>query len=152
MDEFLQNSVTKIDTSIAAMIFVIATYLFGVLCEKGLYSAPTEISFAYVVEIEEGIFDDDYAGDAYVDDSKAVIVLNGTEYPQKECPNPAYYTGAKRVGAMIFETVDPYAPFTLPLTAHDIGLEVPMLALLGYFIKSLLWILLPLFGKKTAKA
>ena len=66
-----------------------------------------------------------------------------------ESPNPEHYTGAKRACAIAFEVLNPYSAFSLPLIAHGAELNVPVLALVLYFIKALLWIILPGRRKKT---
>lgn len=146
---WMRHAKWKLPVAAPAVILVGVTYLFGSLFESGLYSPQTVDSFDYLETIEPAIFDEDYAGDAYFDETQNAVIVIGTAYPPKESPNPDHFTGLKRTGAILFEALDPYSPFALPLIAHAAELNIPPLSELLYFAKSLLWILLPaLIGKK----
>lgn len=141
----------KVIISVVALAVVFVTYLFGSLCEMGIFSEPTVESFEYLAEMDENIFEDGYDGECYYDESKNVTVLNGVEYPPEELPNPARFTGAKRAGAVALEALNPYSAMCLPLMMHATDLDVPLIAFILYLCKSMLWILLPaLWRKKPA--
>ncbi|MCQ2447086.1 MAG: hypothetical protein MJ141_09400 [Clostridia bacterium] len=146
---WLRHAKWKLPVAALAVILVGVTYLFGSLFESGLYSPKTVDSFDYLETVEPAIFDEDYAGDAYFDETQNAVIVNGTAYPPKESPNPDRFTGLKRTCAILFEALDAYSPFALPLIAHAAELTVPPVTELLYFAKSFLWILLPaLIGKK----
>lgn len=82
---------------------------------------------------------------------KDVIVLNGTEYPPRQVPNPDYLTGTGRLAALIFEFFSPYSGNGLFLIHETENITPGAAALFLYAAKAvILAAFYALFRKKKA--
>lgn len=95
------------------------------------------------------VFSEDFAGTAYYDEEKNVLVVNGTEYPPRPAENPERLQGIRRAGATLFETLNPYAGNGLFMVSEiEGGLTIGVIVLLLYALKAAAPILLPLCRKQ----
>lgn len=139
--------------AILAFPLAFALFLFGMINEVGLYSTPAVESFAYVQEAEPQILEENYTGEAYYDDVKNVMVVEGKEYPPKLEENPGHYKGMKRTGAYVFEALDPWSGSFVYIVEEilktDSLLAEPVSFFTGaaYIAKAAVWMILSLILK-----
>ena len=139
--------------SLIAIPAVLLLFTLGSSIEGRLYSPRTVDSFDYVVqEYEPNLYDEDFDGEAYYDEEKNVLFVNGKEYPPQETENPDYLKGAGRAGAVLFEIINPYAASGLLMICEAADLTVGMIVLSLYVIKSAALMALTAFGKKQGQA
>ena len=142
----------RLPVSALAIPAMLALYLFGASLEGRLYCAPTVDSFAYLVQVDEHVFDEDYEGEVYYDEEKGAIILNGREYPPEQAENEDYLRGAARVGAYAFEALSPWGGNSLFL-AREIGSEfVPAFVFVLYAVKAAALAALPLTAGRKRRA
>ena len=113
------------------------------------FLAPSSIqSFDYVVELKPDILDDDYEGEAYYDEQKNALIVNGKEYPPEMVENPDSISGIYKATAILYEAADPYSGIFLYISQLEMGQKISLLIVAAYIIKSLIWIFIPLSKKE----
>ncbi len=138
---------------VLAIPALIALFTVGTVLESGLF-APRKIdSFDYIVEqYEPRLYDEDFDGEAYYDEEKNVMTVNGTEYPPVQVDNPDRLTGIGRIGAILFEALIPCTGFGLYAVYEiDGGLDISAAVPILYALKASAFILLSLFFRKRKK-
>ncbi|MBQ7687770.1 MAG: hypothetical protein IJT27_00995 [Clostridia bacterium] len=139
-------------TAVLAIPLVFLLFILSASFEGQLFSPQTVDSFAFVADMEEGVFDEDYEGEVYYDSEKNVLVLNGKEYEPEQIENPDSLHGAGRIGAYAFELLDPYSGNGLFLIYEAAEITVEPIFLILYTLKALAWIILPLCIQRKRKA
>ncbi|MBR4395047.1 MAG: hypothetical protein IKT01_01450 [Eubacteriaceae bacterium] len=139
--------------SLIAIPAVLFLFIFSSATEGRLYSPRTVYSFDYVAqEYEPNLYDDDFEGEAYYDEDKNVLFVNGKEYPPQETENPDYLKGAGRAGAILFEAINPYAASGLFMVCEAADLNVAMSNLLLYAFKSVTLMALTAYRKEREQS
>ena len=111
--------------------------------EYGLI-APAEVpAFDYVYEQHSEILDEDYSGNAYYDEQKNVLIIDGEEYPPEMADNPDRLSGLKRALALVFELLFPWSGTGLYMVSQAAEIQIPVLMIAAYILKAMLWILIP---------
>ena len=139
--------------AIAAIPAVIAFFVFGTVFEYGLFTTPQVDSFDYVVQdYVPNLYDENFEGEAYYDEVKNVMIVNGTEYSPRQADNPEYLRGVKRMGAILYEALNPYGGNGL-FAAYEVesNINISVVALILYVAKALLFVLLTM-GLKNSKS
>ena len=128
----------KRTTAVIAIPVVFMLFIIGTSFEGQLCSPATVDSFDYVEqEIEPRIYDENFEGEVYYDQTKNVLVLNGKEYGPRQVENPNYLTGAVRYGGYLFEIVSPYSGCGLFLILDAAELSIAPFILVLYVLKAL---------------
>ena len=129
----------------ALLVFPLIAVLFltGFVTEYGLYSPSHIDSFDYLAEVDNTILEE-----GVYDPERNAVIYNGAEYPPQQSENPDHFTGASRILAVLYETVNPFSGNQLAMGESTGDLTVPSAALAAYSVKALLWILLPNFLNK----
>lgn len=116
---------------------VFALFVLGMYLEFGMYSPKTVDSFDYVYSIDSRILEE-----GYYDEKKNAVIFDGKEYPPEQAENPEHYTGAKYLGASLFEILNPYSGKSLYMVEQAMEHEVSLLMYGLYAAKGLIWIVL----------
>ncbi len=132
----------KTVTSVLAVFAAVMLFMFSSVTESGLISDRTVESFAYIQEIDSRILDENYDGPLYYDEERNVVVIGDTVYEPQYEPNPDYFTGVKRIGAVCFEAVNPYGGSGLYLISDAIEKMLSPLTSGLYVIKAAIWTVL----------
>lgn len=131
---------------IAAVLLIPAAFillLYNMVSEYGLI-APAEVpAFDYVYEQHSEILDEDYSGNAYYDEQKNVLIIDGEEYPPEMADNPDRLSGLKRALALVFELLFPWSGTGLYMVSQAAEIQIPVLMIAAYILKAMLWILIP---------
>lgn len=141
-------------TAIIIVPVVFLLFLFGLLFEHGLYCLPYEESFAYLADINPRILDENFEDEFYYDETRNVVILEGKEYPPESLENEEYYRGFHRIGAYLFELVNPYSGNGLSMILEaDVftGMEANSFSLwhgIFYVLKDICWLVFGLPKKK----
>ena len=125
--------------SVFAIPVIIALFLLGTVLSGQLYTDPEIESFDYVAE-QTG----DAYGNAYYDDDKNVIIVDGREYKPELVENPDHLKGIARIAAFVFEVLNPYSGNSLEMIRQIIEKTPALWAVLFYSVKALCWIVLSL--------
>ncbi len=133
----------------AAIPLVFVLFIFGFILEHGLYCDPVIDSFDYVADLDPRILEEDFAGQVYYDEEKNVMVVEDKEYEAQQLPNDEYYSGLPRIGAYVYELLDPYAGNSLYFLEDADGSKAPLAVCFLYLLKSLGWIVAALLLKKA---
>lgn len=152
----LRTAKPKIIISLAAIPAVLALFLFGTTIEARLYCPPTVDSFEYLQKTDAQVFDEDYDGEAYYDEEKNVMVIDGKEHEPKQVDNPEYLQGAASAGAYAYELLDPYLGNSLYLVneiyaGEGTEIKISTFIMILYAIKASALVVLPLCIKKKQK-
>lgn len=133
--------------AVLAVPVVLCLFIVSMNLETHIYMSPTVESFDYLYETHADALEEDYDGEAYYDEEKNVLVLDGEEYPPETIDNPEYYTGWKRTGTFLFELADAYSGNGLLLTEAIIesltpndGFTMPFWVAMAYILKAGMWI------------
>ena len=135
--------------SLVVIPFLVLLFMSGFLFEAGLFTPAKIDSFDYVADIDPRILDENFEGEFYYDEERNVIVFDGKEHEPKEVDNPDHFSGLSRVGAFLFEALNPYAGNALPVVQEEFESDIGIPVLLLYALKSFFWIFLSTFGLKT---
>ncbi|MBR4928573.1 MAG: hypothetical protein IKZ63_03635, partial [Oscillospiraceae bacterium] len=119
--------------AIAAVPLTVLLFMFSAVFQGGLYSPRMLDSFSYVYDIDQRLADPDFT-DAYYDEEKNVLVVDGTEYPPRLVENDDYYKGASRIGAYAYNVIDPFSGCTLPMVQEIIGDRLPAKAVVLHIL------------------
>ncbi|MBR4462730.1 MAG: hypothetical protein IKS51_09145 [Erysipelotrichaceae bacterium] len=126
--------------SLAAIPLVLASFILGFLFEHGLYCEPYQESFSYLADIDPRVLEEDFDG-IYYDEEKNVMVLEGIEYASEQVEDPDHLKGLPRVGAYLYEMLNPYAGNSLFFYEEAEGTKLPEYVPLLYVAKAILWII-----------
>ena len=129
--------------AVAAVPLTVLLFMFSAVFQGGLYSPRMQDSFSYVYEIEKKLSDPDF-NDAYYDDEKNVLVVEGTEYPPRQVENEDYYKGAARIGAYVYNVIDPFSGCSLPMVQDIVEDRLPAKAVVLHMLLAILWIAVPI--------
>ena len=132
----------KFIPAIVAVPLVYALFLFGSVTEAKLYSPKTVDSFDYVYQLHPEILQEGYSGEAYYDEEKNVMVINGEEFAPQLAENPEHFKGIGKVGGIAYEVIDPYSGMSLALMESSTEMSVPALAKILYLLKAFFWMAL----------
>ena len=133
--------------SVILIPVIILLFILSAGFEARLFMPSKIDSFDYVYEMKEEILDENYEGEVYYDDNKNVLVVEGMEYPPESADNPDSLRGVSRIGAFLFEAVDPYSGTGLFLAETAAEIDSNPLISAGYLLKAAVWIALAKFKK-----
>lgn len=128
--------------AIVAIPLIYALFLFGSVIEAKLYSPETVDSFDYVYQQHPEILQEGYSGEAYYDEEKNVMVIDGEEFAPQLAENPEHFKGIGSVGGIAYEVIDPYSGMSLALMENTAEMFVPSFAKILYLLKAVFWMIL----------
>ena len=128
--------------AIVAVPLIYALFLFGSVIEAKLYCPETVDSFDYVYQLHPEILQEGYSGQAYYDEEKNVMVIDGEAFAPQLAENPEHLRGIGRIGGIAYEVIDPYSGTSLSLMESSTEMSVPVLSRILYLLKAVLWIVL----------
>ncbi len=132
----------KVIPAIVAVPLIYALFLFGSLIEAKLYSPEKVDSFEYVYQLHPEILQEGYSGEAYYDEEKNVMVIDGEEFAPELLENPEHLSGIGRAGGIAYEVINPYSGMSLALMENTAEMFVPSFAKILYLLKAVFWMIL----------
>ena len=138
-------------TAVAVVPLTVLLFMFGAVLQGGLYSPEMQDSFDYVYELDERLLDPDFT-DAYYDEEKNVLVVEDMEYPPRQVENGDHYRGIVRIGAYVYDILDPFSGCTLSMVQEIIEERMPVKVVVLHYIYAALWLALPMLIKRKQKA
>ena len=76
-----------------------------------------------------------------------MIVFEDREFEAEYIENPEHFKGISRIGAFLFEMLDPYSGNSLEMVRQIVEVSIGKWAILFYFLKPVLRTVLPMFMK-----
>ena len=119
--------------------------------QGGLYSPEMQDSFDYVYGLDERLLDPDFT-DVYYDEERNVLVVEDMEYPPRQEENSDHYRGIVRIGAYVYDILDPFSGCTLSMVQEVIEERLPVKAVVLHYLYAALWLALPMLIKRKQKA
>ena len=71
---------------------------------------------------------------------RSSTATKGKEYAPDRYENPDHMSGPKRIGAYIYETIDPYSGNILHMVGEELGVEISPASYMIYTAKAFIWI------------